>query len=187
MAPSNRGRASFRGVAQGARGTRGRGLGYGRGRGTGSYRDHTKSIFHSTRVEESVADEIQNESTNSDEDGKPALHDSSPSSGSETEDETARTGKPYNDLLQSLNVETTRAEPQRKKRRLQANKDQQQVLDSKRPSYTAGTIGHDKATNTTAKSEIEIDTETEDEAEDDSAFGEFQTLTDTEHEDTGMT
>ena len=187
MAPARRGRPAFRVGAQGAGATRGRGLDHGRGRGTGSYRGHTKSIFHSTRVEESIADGIRSESTHSDEDGKTALHDISPSSNSETEDETAETGRPYNDLLQSLNAEITRAEPQQKKRRLQANNDQKQVSDSKGPSDTTATICHNKATNTTAESKIEIETETEDEADDDSAFGEFERVSDTDHEDTGMT
>ena len=188
MAPFRRGRSAPRGSLQDAGGARGRGFGQGRGRGTGGlYRGQTKSIFHSTRVEEPVGDDAQSERTHTDEDEDSVLDDISASSGSETEDETVAIGKPYNDLLQSLNADKIRSEPQRKKPKLQENNDQRHVWDFKGPSGGITTSKHDKDASFPEQSEEEIEQEMEDEGDGDDSFSSetFGKTSDTEHEDTG--
>ncbi len=116
MAPSARGRGSLRGVQNSRFRGRGRGGGRAGARVNSEGHGNKKSIFVSSRVEEPV-DNDSDEITE-----RPELEDQEDGSSasimsSDSEDVTGantRT-KPYSVLLQSLNTNVQRGQPQRKK------------------------------------------------------------------------
>lgn len=123
MAPLSRGRSRQRGVSiHRSKGSfRGSERGRGRGRGRGSFtsRAANRSTFYSTRVEEQ-----QSGNSGSDHDGSEPGYSSagavsSSSEESEQDVEPTKSLNPYNALLQSLSANVPRAEPQRKRRKIQ--------------------------------------------------------------------
>ena len=99
------------------RGT-GRGRGRGRGRGSNSAGHFPKqSTFNSTRVEEPTESQ-SNDDKSSSEVGEGDIDEVSDGSSQE-EDPIEPNIKPYNVLLQSLKANVLRAQPARKKRRIE--------------------------------------------------------------------
>ena len=120
MAPFARGRGSVRGTQR----FQPRGRGRGRGRGNVRVDGKSRSTFISTRVEGPLRNDSDGTNKSSEAESEP--HGSvSEESLSESEDEigVSAGAKPYGLLLQSLNCNSQRGQPQRKKRKVEDNED----------------------------------------------------------------
>ena len=122
MAPSFGKRSKARGGGGGLRGRgnyRGDFQGHGRGRSGGHHavRVERKNTFYSTRVEEPVENEPENDLESSGDGSEGIIAVSESLSDSDDEDVPKGNVKPYSALLQSLS--TDRGEPQPKKRRVE--------------------------------------------------------------------
>ena len=115
MAPLSQGRGRSRGTAtRGRSGVRGR----GRGRGGFAARGGNKSTFNPTRVEEHVEDSSDRSEESEKTEQEEAVDVISDEVSSDEEDRIKSAVKPYNALLQSLNANIQRGQPQRKKQKV---------------------------------------------------------------------
>ena len=137
MAPLSRGRGGSRGV-----GIRGRGGSRGRGRGRGGFapRGGNKPTFQPTRVEEHVEDGSDGSGKSEEEDQEEPVDEASEDISSDDEDRTNSVVKPYNALLQSLNANVQRGQPQRKRQKVDTNASEDKataVLDDGKAKHIA--------------------------------------------------
>ncbi|KAA6407854.1 MAG: U3 small nucleolar RNA-associated 25 [Lasallia pustulata] len=118
MAPLSRGRDGLRGAT-----TRGRGGRRGRGRGRGGFaaRGGNKPAFQSTRIEEHIKDDSDGSRESEEADQEEAVDEAPEDVSSDDENHSKSAVKPYNALLQSLNANVQRGQPQRKKLRVDSN------------------------------------------------------------------
>lgn len=136
----------MRGGSQGAA-ARGRGGSRGRGRGRGGFavRGGNKPTFESTRVEEHVEHGSHGSEKSEEDDQDEPVHKTSEDISSDDEDRTTSFAKPYNILLQSLNTNVQRGQPQRKKRKIDGNANE----------YMASVVTDDSVTEPQAHGDLD--------------------------------